>query len=34
MDDLLIARLHDLNEDTLRTRPFVGFARSRAVTDD
>jgi chloride channel protein, CIC family len=25
MDDLLVARLHDLNEDTLRTRHFVAF---------
>jgi hypothetical protein len=25
MDDLLAARLHDLNEDTLRTRHFVAF---------
>jgi chloride channel protein, CIC family len=29
MEDLLPARLHDLNEDTLRTRHFVGFARPR-----
>jgi CIC family chloride channel protein len=34
MDDLLIARLHDLNEDTLRTRPFGAFARPRPGTDD
>jgi len=25
MDDLLVARLHDVNEDTLRTRHFVAF---------
>jgi chloride channel protein, CIC family len=29
MDDLLAARLHDLNEDTLRTRHFVAFASTR-----
>lgn len=29
MDDLLPARLHDLNEDTLRTRHFVALARAR-----
>jgi CIC family chloride channel protein len=34
MDDLLVARLHDLNEDTLRTRPFVTFARSRPIADN
>ncbi len=34
MDDLLVARLHDLNEDTLRSRPFVTFARPRPGTDD
>ncbi|OBK39276.1 chloride channel protein [Mycobacterium sp. 1245111.1] len=33
MDDLLVARLHDLNEDTLRTRHFVTFARPRPMTD-
>ena len=27
MEDLLAARLHDLNEDTLRTRNFAAFAR-------
>jgi len=31
MDDLLVARLHDLNEDTLRTRHFVAFGRPRPV---
>ena len=34
MDDLLVARLHDLNEDTLRSRPFVTFARPRPGIDD
>lgn len=34
MDDLLIARLHDLNEDTLRTRHFVAFARQRPIVGD
>ncbi len=34
MDDLLVARLHDLNEDTLRTRHFVTFARPRRPGDD
>ena len=34
MDDLLVARLHDLNEDTLRTRHFVAFARPRPMSDD
>jgi hypothetical protein len=34
MDDLLVARLHDLNEDTLRTRHFVAFARPRPVAGD
>jgi chloride channel protein, CIC family len=33
MDDLLVARLHDLNEDTLRTRHFVAFARPRPMTE-
>jgi chloride channel protein, CIC family len=33
MDDLLVARLHDLNEDTLRTRTFVTFARLRPGID-
>jgi chloride channel protein, CIC family len=33
MDDLLVARLHDLNEDTLRTRHFVAFARPRPMSD-
>ncbi len=33
MDDLLVARLHDLNEDTLRTRHFVAFGRARPVAD-
>jgi chloride channel protein, CIC family len=33
MDDLLVARLHDLNEDTLRTRHFMTFARSRPAVD-
>jgi chloride channel protein, CIC family len=33
MDDLLVARLHDLNEDTLRTRTFVTFARQRPGID-
>jgi CIC family chloride channel protein len=33
MDDLLVARLHDLNEDTLRTRHFITFARSRPAVD-
>jgi chloride channel protein, CIC family len=31
MDDILVARLHDLNEDTLRTRHFVAFGRPRPV---
>jgi len=31
MDDLLVARLHDLTEDTLRTRQFVAFGRPRPV---
>ena len=34
MEDLLAARLHDLNEDTLRTRYFGAFARSRNNDDD
>ena len=34
MDDLLVARLHDLNEDTLRTRHFVAFGRARPVAGD
>jgi chloride channel protein, CIC family len=34
MDDLLVARLHDLNEDTLRTRHFVAFARPRRIADE
>jgi len=34
MDDLLVARLHDLNEDTLRTRHFVAFGRPRPVAAD
>ena len=34
MDDLLVARLHDLNEDTLRTRHFVAFGRPRPVAGD
>ena len=34
MDDLLVARLHDLNEDTLRTRHFVAFGRQRPVAGD
>ena len=34
MDDLLVARLHDLNEDTLRTRHFVAFGRARPLADD
>jgi chloride channel protein, CIC family len=34
MDDLLVARLHDLNEDTLRTRQFAAFGRPRPVAGD
>jgi chloride channel protein, CIC family len=34
MDDLLVARLHDPNEDTLRTRHFVAFGRQRPVVGD
>ena len=37
MDDILVARLHDLNdlnEDTLRTRHFVAFGRPRPVAGD
>ncbi len=32
--DLLAARLHDLNEETLRTRYFVGFPRNSSGVDD
>ncbi|GAA1440545.1 hypothetical protein GCM10009641_50950 [Mycobacterium cookii] len=34
MDDLLPARLHDLNEDTLRTRHFAAFTRVRTAPSD
>ena len=34
MDDLLVARLHDLNEDTLRTRHFFAFGRARPIAGD
>lgn len=30
LQDLLVARLHDINEDTQRTRHFIAFARRRA----